>query len=147
MLDQVEDLAEGRKSALRTGGGRVMEALRNSPVGRPPSKLQRLAPGSPYPAVDSAMNDSGIVADVLSGPSIAVPPGFENGSGNVALAAGSVASGGVPVLPAFGGAAGNGFPSNPLGEGGLGKVEGMFAAMMSEMKRAQDGRRDAGGKG
>lgn len=66
-----------------------------------------------------------------------LPPGFENGSGNKAVAAGSVASGGVPVLPAFGGAAGNGFLSNPLGEGGLDKVEGMFAAMMSEMKSIQ----------
>lgn len=73
MPDQVEDLPEGRKSALRTGGGGVMEALRNSPVVRPPSKLQRLAPGSPYPAVDAAMNDSGTVVDVSFGPSIAAP--------------------------------------------------------------------------
>ena len=121
MMDQVEDLPEGRKSALRTGGGGVMEALRNSPVVRPPQKLQRLAPGSPYPAGDADMNGSGNVADSSSGPSIAVPPGFENGSGNGGAAAGSMDSGGagVPVLPAFGGAAGGGSQPNPLGQGGL----------------------------
>ena len=111
-MDQVEDLPEGRKSALRTGGGGVMEALRNSPVVRPPQKLQRLAPGSPYPAGDEIMNDPGIVADVSSGPVRPLLSPRVSGNGG-SRDSGGVA--GVPVLPAFGGAAGGASQTTSLG--------------------------------
>ena len=110
-----------------------MEALRSSPIVRPPSKLQRLAPGSPYPS-DLMVDDSGTAASV--GPALAVPPGFENGSGDAGTASASLSAGAgaqVPSLPGFGG------PSQgaPFGDNGLGKVESMFAEMMTEMKSVQ----------
>ena len=88
-----------KESALKSGGGAVMEALRNSPVqGAPAEKVQCMGPaGSPYLVVDHEMSGGAAEVSASSGSSGSL--GSVSGAGSSASVVGGAS---LPGLAATG---------------------------------------------